>query len=30
MCDKDKLKKLDFAEADYKFLDKIKKIIDAK
>lgn len=28
-CDKDKLKKLDFAEADYKFLDKIQKIIDA-
>ena len=29
-CDKDKLNELDFAEADYKFLDKIKKIIDAK
>ena len=28
-CDKDKLEDLDFAEADYKFLDKIKKIIDA-
>lgn len=29
-CDKDKLNELDFAEADYKFLDKIKKIIDAQ
>lgn len=29
-CDKDKLNDLDFAEADYKFLDKIKKIIDAE
>ena len=29
-CDKDKLVELDFAEADYKFLDKIKKIIDAQ
>ena len=29
-CDKDKLNDLDFAEADYKFLDKIKKIIDAQ
>ena len=29
-CDEDKLNDLDFAEADYKFLDKIKKIIDAQ
>ena len=29
-CDKDELNELDFAEADYKFLDKIKKIIDAQ
>lgn len=29
-CDKDKLNDLDFAEADYKFLDKIKKIIEAQ
>ena len=29
-CDKDKLNDLDFAEADYKFLYKIKKIIDAQ
>ncbi len=29
-CDNDKLNELDFAEADYKFLDKIKKIIDAQ
>ena len=29
-CDKDKLNELDFAEADYKFLNKIKKIIDAQ
>lgn len=29
-CDKDKLNDLDFAEADYKFLDKTKKIIDAQ
>lgn len=29
-CDKDKLNDLDFAEADYKFLDKIKKIMDAQ
>lgn len=28
-CDKDKLKELEFAEADYKFLDKIEKILEA-
>ena len=25
-CNKDELKKLDFAEADYKFLDMIKNV----
>lgn len=29
-CDKDKLRELDFANADYIILDKIKKIIDAQ
>jgi len=28
-CSKDDLNALDFAEADYKFLDKIKKLLDA-
>ncbi len=28
-CTKEELEELDFAEADYKFLDKIKKILDA-
>ena len=27
-CDRDKLNKLDFAEADYKFLDRISILMD--